>query len=492
MSSPLAPLLFKLKGEIGVFMISHLRLCNFQGFGQLTTIPLKPLTFIYGPNASGKSSILRALLLAKQSLPRESLSLLRYSGFDGFVFEGELVSLASFANVVYRHETSNELKLGFTLKVDKTNRRAQRNQLFLEVDEISYDWTLADEVPFVNLAIGFKFKFSDEPLSIVFKRVDGKLEVEKIEGPDLTLDLLRDSTSSGRSGLESGVGQHDIGPGILEAKDFRHLKFLILGNLPRVASTSENGIGINEGPKQAKLVVLDELVQLARFYLNQNLGSVRHIKPLRDIDNRFTYEGEDVAKELDRRLMEKVETIQEISNWITELTHGRYVYKTITYSADEVKYFGKMKSQMLVDKETNTPVSFRDVGVGLSQIKPVLEALASASANPTNLLLIEQPELHLHPRMQADLAGLLSKFVSSNAGTQIIAETHSEAMLLRIQKLLRDGVLDKNLVQILYADRSLNEETPGNYISAIDLAEDNAFDFELPLSFADLRFRDLI
>jgi len=150
-----------------------------------------------------------------------------------------------------------------------------------------------------------------------------------------------------------------------------------------------------------------------------------------------------------------------------------------------------MKSHILLDTWTDTPVSFRDVGVGLSQIKPILSALAFASENPQSTLLIEQPELHLHPAMQASLTSLLVGFTNANPGMQIIAETHSESILHRVQKCLREGTLKEDQVQILYVDRSSKEEA-GNTISEVDLSSENGYSFDLPLSFSDLRFLDLI
>lgn len=480
-------------------MLSEIRLDKFQGFGQPARIPLKPFTLIYGPNASGKSSILRAILLAKQSLPRDSLSVLSYSGFDGFVFEGELVSLASFANVVYRHETSLALGLGLSLKVSE-NPRAMRSNLSKSLKVVSFDWTIEESVPFSEVSISFEFSGTSAPLNIAFRREDARLVVQQVTGVEENWGILSGHTTRRQqvrndSMSKKSGGNHTVTDVNLEqfrASDFRHLKFLILGNLPRVSAANESGVGLNEGPKQIQLELLEELVQIARSTLNQNISDVRHIKPLREIDKRFSYEGEDLVGDLDHRDEYKSETLEVISKWISDLTNKRYEYRTITYRAEEVKYLGKMTSQILIDTLTDTPVSFRDVGVGLSQIKPILESLAVLTSGPKKLLLIEQPELHLHPRMQADLAGLLAKFIQSNPNVQIIAETHSESMLLRIQKYLRDGVLDKDNIQILYADQSFNDQIPGNFITEIDIAEENGFDFDLPASFTELRFRDLI
>ena len=60
-----------------------------------------------------------------------------------------------------------------------------------------------------------------------------------------------------------------------------------------------------------------------------------------------------------------------------------------------------LQQLVLMDKRTGTPVSHRDVGIGVSQVLPVL---VSAYASNNKLVAIEQPEIHLHPALQAELA----------------------------------------------------------------------------------------
>ena len=479
-------------------MISELRLEKFQGFGLEADASLKPLTLIYGANASGKSSIIRALLFAKQSLPKETHSLLKYSGFDGFVFEGEFVSLASFANAVYKHNENESISLGLSLRENQISRPI-RNSLINLIERVDLDWCIDSTAQFRDLRISFKFKSFEAPLSIDFNRRDGRLLVKEIKGsaeklPDLN-KLLSNGVRRRNSNSKAPENQSSTEfPYIqtFEARQFSKTRFLILGNLPRIELVSDSGgpsIDFNSQPEHE---LLNELVQAARWLLNENLSEVLHIKPLRDIDHRFTYEGEGQHNDFDVLNYPSDESIDLISQWIAELTQGRYRFKAITYVAEEVKYIGKLRSLILLDTVTETQVSFRDVGVGLSQIKPILEGLVLAQNSKKSMMLIEQPELHLHPKMQGDLAELLARFVTNNSSVQIIAETHSEAMLLRLQKLMRDGLLDPKNVQILFTSSQHEVEQPGNCVSEIGLNPENDFDFDLPISFTELRYKDLI
>ena len=82
------------------------------------------------------------------------------------------------------------------------------------------------------------------------------------------------------------------------------------------------------------------------------------------------------------------------------------------------------------------PLSVQDVGFGVGQVLPILIELSRAS-----LLVVEQPELHLHPRLQANLVELAVEQVSKH-GKQVIFETHSEHMIHRLSRLIRMGEIE--------------------------------------------------
>ncbi|MCY4058808.1 MAG: AAA family ATPase, partial [Gammaproteobacteria bacterium] len=92
-----------------------------------------------------------------------------------------------------------------------------------------------------------------------------------------------------------------------------------------------------------------------------------------------------------------------------------------------------LQDLVLVDKRSGTPVSHRDVGIGVSQVLPVL---VTAYASTGRFLAIEQPEIHLHPGLQAELGDV---FIESALGgdNRFLIETHSEHLLLRIMRRMR-------------------------------------------------------
>ena len=100
----------------------------------------------------------------------------------------------------------------------------------------------------------------------------------------------------------------------------------------------------------------------------------------------------------------------------------------------------------------NSPckVNIVDVGEGLIQVLPVLVACAMASEGYTNILAIEEPESHLHPRLHAALAEHFFELAKQDKPPKVLLETHSENFLLRTQLEIARGELDPELVMVYW------------------------------------------
>jgi hypothetical protein len=95
----------------------------------------------------------------------------------------------------------------------------------------------------------------------------------------------------------------------------------------------------------------------------------------------------------------------------------------------------KISDLVLIDKRTKTPVSHRDVGIGISQIIPILVSCYGLS---DALVAIEQPEIHLHPKLQAELGDVVIESAIGEQKNFFLLETHSEHLLLRIMRRMRE------------------------------------------------------
>lgn len=127
-------------------------------------------------------------------------------------------------------------------------------------------------------------------------------------------------------------------------------------------------------------------------------------------------------------------------------------------------------------------VNIADMGFGVSQTLPVLVALQAAK--PGQLVYLEQPEIHLHPRAQIALAEVLAD--AAKRGVHVVAETHSSLLLLAIQTLVAEKKLSPDLVKLHWFKRGEDGMTK---ITSADLDESGAFGEDWPEDFGDVELK---
>jgi CRISPR-associated protein (Cas_Cas02710)/AAA ATPase domain/Protein of unknown function (DUF3696) len=151
----------------------------------------------------------------------------------------------------------------------------------------------------------------------------------------------------------------------------------------------------------------------------------------------------------------------------------------------EIKEKGdRISDLILIDKRSKTPVSHRDVGIGVSQVIPVLVSCYGLS---DALIAIEQPEIHLHPKLQAELGSVLAESIKPPYNNRFILETHSEHIMLRIQKLIREGDLKPEQVSVVYVDC----DQDGSTCLQLRLDEEGDFIDEWPEGFFEEDFNEI-
>ena len=119
---------------------------------------------------------------------------------------------------------------------------------------------------------------------------------------------------------------------------------------------------------------------------------------------------------------------------------------------------GRKEYEVLIKTASGTPeVKLTDVGFGVSQVLPAL--IQAFYAPPHSIVWMEQPEIHLHPSVQANLADAFVSAISANEDgeprdTQLIIESHSEHFLSRLQRRVAEGVLDPDDVAIYFVSHN--------------------------------------
>jgi predicted ATPase len=110
---------------------------------------------------------------------------------------------------------------------------------------------------------------------------------------------------------------------------------------------------------------------------------------------------------------------------------------------------------MFTVQGTKQRINLADMGFGVSQVLPILMSIATAA--PGSTILIEQPELHLHPSAQVALADVLIKAALTKR-LSLVLETHSEHILLRIRRRIADLSLERDQVAIYAVDGGVARE----------------------------------
>lgn len=171
---------------------------------------------------------------------------------------------------------------------------------------------------------------------------------------------------------------------------------------------------------------------------------LRHLLTIDDLDNDFR----DTVMDIEEKVTGsgKYEDIEFTGDLFGE------VYTALEKIKENEAKLTDIQELNLVDRRSDTIVSHRDVGIGVSQVLPVL---VSAYASQGQIIAIEQPEIHLHPALQADLGDVFIQSALGEGRNRFLIETHSEHLLLRIMRRIREtanGKLPEGVPQITPKD----------------------------------------
>ncbi len=235
--------------------------------------------------------------------------------------------------------------------------------------------------------------------------------------------------------------------------------------------------------KSSKFIEIKNLIILYNFidkfmspisnYFKQTFLNVKYIAPLRATAERFYRIQHLSVNEVDQNgtnlpsfLDSLTDTqIKEFQNWTKE---------NFNFSVDILKEGGHYSIRISLKEGIN--INLSDMGFGYSQILPILTQLWYSSTkydknrrigfnNFQKIIVIEQPELHLHPEFQAKFTNMLVKVLkyAKKNGTdlKIIIETHSDILVNRLGDLIIDDKINANQINIVIFNKE-SEEQPTN------------------------------
>ena len=186
-------------------------------------------------------------------------------------------------------------------------------------------------------------------------------------------------------------------------------------------------------------------------------------------------------------LADRPYAVDQVNRWCDELGLGYRVRLLAPVSEDIIKSAGDFTVLALEDVRFEPPVlvSSRAVGYGVGQLLPIITQCVIADGA---LVLVEQPEVHLHPRLQSAVGDLFVDTVNSGRA-QILAETHSEHLVLRLLRRVREGVLAPADLAILYVDM---HEDGGAFVRRLEVGANGDLVDGWPGSFFDERLAEIL
>lgn len=406
-------------------MLDRLNVENFKSWKKLE-IGFGQVTGLFGTNSSGKSSLLQFLLLLKQTKNATDRGLVL--DFGG---PGQLVNLGSYKDVVHGHQVSSHLK--WKIKWSLPNKANINDPSKKRTEVLASDSTLAVE----SIAHWQDQELVSDFLEYRFGGFGFSISPKKVGGTEFQLNAK-----------------------CPEGSDFRFVR-----NQMR-AWALPGPIKTHLFPDQAITYYQNaEFLSLFGTEYESMMDSIYYLGPLREYPKReYPWSG---TRPLDVGLRGErtIEAMLSATARNETRNHGgRTRYKPfqemIAYWLKELKLIHEFKIEEIgsganlyravVKRDAHSPVaSLTDVGFGVSQVLPALVLLYYVPEGST--IIMEQPEIHLHPSVQSGLADVILT-VAKVRNLQVIVESHSEHMLRRFQRRVADKTFESKNIKLYFCN----------------------------------------
>ena len=379
--------------------ITSISVKGFKSLYDECTLEIKPLTILAGANSSGKSSIMQPILLMKQTLEShyDPGALLINGNHVKFTSSEQLLS-----NISGKQEVDElEIKIEIDKRVDLKNILGKKLTGGFEIRKVYYNNNYRKE------QVIYSYDISKEQF----------LEINKNSGLEYISNYFGD--------------QDRMQLNFLSKRCFISLKIEILTPEIFPDNVWSNNHNITDFFAKTRQII----------HLPGLRGTPERSYPITAIGDTFqgTFDNY-VASVIHEWQYNKDPRINQVGEYLTNLGLTSQVAANRTNDVQVEIQVGKLTNN--IDK--NNLINIADVGLGVSQVLPVIVALLVAK--PGQLVYIEQPEIHLHPRAQANLAPILVD--AANRGVKVVVETHSDLLLTRIQTLVAEGLISQDKVNL--------------------------------------------
>ena len=408
-------------------MLNHMKISNFKAWRE-AEIEFGNITGFFGTNSAGKSSLLQLLLLLKQTKNATDRRLVLDFGSPS-----DLVNLGTFGDVVHKHE--DDTRIGW--QIGWSRPTALRIKIPTDSEKrLSLEGKSLQIRSEVGLRLGRLW-----PHELRYNLGEVGFRVKSQEGSPTKFKLETKNT------------------------DFRFIR-----NRGRAWPLS---------PPVKTYMFPDET---RYFYQNANflgdfeleyeglMDSIYYLGPLREYPRRdYHWAGsspEDVGQRGERTVdailaatrdgkmrslgfRRKRKTFQEmIAYWLRRLG---LIHE---FHLEEIAQRTNLYRAIVRTSGSNASTALTDVGFGVSQVLPVLVLLYYVPEG--SIVMLEQPEIHLHPSVQSDLADVMLNVVKARR-LQIVVESHSEHLLRRLQRRVAEEEASSKNVKLYFVSRKGDE-----------------------------------
>ena len=410
-------------------MLKRLSIKNFKGWKDTGAIRMAPISLFFGANSSGKSSIGQFLMMLKQTVESPDRKAVFYPGG-----KNSAVQLGSYQEMVFH--------------------RDQKNKIAFE-----YQWSLPNILKFKDPVSGQSFSGNLLDFEAEVELNDSKQNL--LEVKRLKYRLLDNESQSLAVKLARKIDKREYAASSEQYNLVRKkMRAWALKEVVRFYGFPDEAVAYYQNA---------EFVQALNIEQEKLFKSIHYLGPLRTkTDRLYTWAGitpesvgfageNTVAAILaarDRKISlgyrKAAKPLEEIV--ALKLTEMGLIeeFKVNQISDQRQEYEVKVRT-----KGSKDWVDLPDVGFGISQVLPVL--LQCFYAPPGSIILMEQPEIHLHPSAQSALADVMIDVINSkengaDRNIQLVIETHSEHFLRRMQRRIAESAVSEEKVSAYFAN----------------------------------------
>lgn len=395
-------------------------------------IDMAPISLFFGANSSGKSSLGQFLMMLKQTVESPDRKAVFYPGA-----KNSAVQLGSYQDMVFHHDPKNKISFSYRWSFPETLKfKDPISEQGFSSNNLSFDAEVSltdkekDQQTLVLDNLKYELMEGDaSKMSIWMKRKSAAKSEYKIDTTNYTLKRKQGRVWYPGApvrfyGFPDEVVAYHQNADFVQALNLQHEKLFsslcYLGPLRTKTERLYSWTGIV--PESVGYAGENTVVAiLAARSRKISLGYKRPAKPFEEI----------IAIKL-----KEMGLIEE--------------FKINPISKQRQEYEAKVRT-----KGSKDWVDLPDVGFGISQVLPVLVQCFYAPVG--SIILMEQPEIHLHPSAQSALADVMIDVINSrengeNRNIQLVIETHSEHFLRRLQRRIAENAVPKEKVTAYFAN----------------------------------------